>query len=213
MNLAASRLVIEYVMEGHQRGYNFTSPTDGYDPDTLKLIWRSAMSRGQGWGAAAFSGARSIKCFPLDDGRVAVSEITVTGQQDENGRRGIRRAVVDVMTPAVFGHHIRSRLDGYPSDVRRAADRHRQQVQKGLLRLRRDAPLVLAHPFTRPRDWWAVEALVLRLIVAPPPLMRGWGAVVPFTTLALDYRGESRLVAVPADRIDAANDKGVVHLR
>ncbi len=213
MSLAASRLVIEYVMEGHQRGYNFTSPTDGYDAETLKLIWRSAMSRGQGWGTPAFVGARSIKCFPLDDGRVAVSEVTVTDQQDENGRRGIRRAVIDVMTPAVFGHHIRSRLDGYPPDVLRTADRYRQQAQKGLLRLKRSAPLVLAHHFTSKRDWWPVEALVLRLIASPPPLMRGWGQVVTFTTLALDYRGESRLVAVPADRIDEATDKGVVRLR
>ena len=95
-------LVIEYVLEGHQRGYNFTSSTQGYSDDDLKTIWRNAMPRGQGW--SAFVGARSLKCFPLDEHglRVVACETVVTDMIDENGRGGIRRATIQVMARADY---------------------------------------------------------------------------------------------------------------
>jgi hypothetical protein len=39
------QLVLEYVFEGHQRGYNFTSSTKGFSDTVLKTIWRTAMPR------------------------------------------------------------------------------------------------------------------------------------------------------------------------
>ena len=85
--MPARQLVIDYVLEGHQRGYNFTSSTDGYSDAELKLIWRRAMPRGQGW--SQYIGARSLKCFPLDgQRRAAVCETVVTAQRDEHGRGG-----------------------------------------------------------------------------------------------------------------------------
>jgi hypothetical protein len=46
--------------------------------------------------------------------------------------------------------------------------------------------------------------------VAP---LRRWGRIVPFTTLALDYRDESRIVAVPAQRIAADPKATAIPLR
>lgn len=81
------QLVIDYVLEGHQRGYNFTSSTQGFHDDVLKSIWRAAMPKGQGWGA--YVGARSLKAFALEDSRLALSEVTVTDRRDESGRTHI----------------------------------------------------------------------------------------------------------------------------
>ena len=96
------QLVLEYVFEGHKRGYNITSPTNGFNDDTLKTVWRNAMPRGQGWGADAYIGARSLKSFPLPDGRIALADVHVTGLHDESGRGGIRKAVVDIMQPGEY---------------------------------------------------------------------------------------------------------------
>lgn len=206
-----SRLVIEYVFEGHQRGYNYTSPTAGYDDGTLKTVWRHAMPRGQGWGT--YAGARSIKCFPLPYDDIAVSEVAVTDQEDESGRRGIRRAAVDVMSPKVFQLHLQSRIAGYPPDVQHDAEQLVALTRRRFPRLKREMPLILAYPFTDSRGWWVMEAAVLKLAAAPPAAMQSWGRVIPFTTLALDYRGESRLVAMPVDRADDITDVPVVDLR
>jgi hypothetical protein len=206
-----SRLVIEYVLEGHQRGYNFTSSTQGFDDTVLKSVWRNAMPRGQGW--ADYTGSRSIKGFPLDNGTVAVSEMTVTDLKDENGRRGIRRAEVDVMSPMVYSHHLQSRRDGYPRSVREQADWFYMQVRQSFPRLKNDMPLILAHPFNDNRSWWAVEATVLALAAYPLPQMHGWGPVITFTTLALDYRNDSRVLALPLDRTHDITNIPVVRLR
>ncbi|NJL56806.1 hypothetical protein HC928_17885 [bacterium] len=95
-------LVIEYVHEGHQRGYNFTSPTDGYTDAALKQVWRGAMPRGQGWGAEGLAGAHALKSFVLDDGRVALSRVTVTDQADDAGRRGCESMLPAVGAGVVF---------------------------------------------------------------------------------------------------------------
>ncbi len=191
-------LVIEYVLDGangHQRGYNFTSSTAGYDNAVLKVIWQNAMARGQGWGA--YTGARSIKAFPIPDGMIAISEMTVTDATDEGGRRGIRRAVIDIMPQKLFGLHLRSRLAGYPPAVLAVAAEQVRLCQNRANRLKRDKPLVIMHPYHDARAWWVMEALVLKLIQSPAGAMARWGDFIPFTTLALDYRGESPVVALP----------------
>lgn len=202
-----SRLVIEYLLEGHRRGYSFTSPTHMHADSTLKTVWRSAMPRGQGWRADRYIGARALKCFALENGQVAVSESIVTDMTDENGRRGIRRAEVDVMSAAVFTHHLRSRMAGYPPEIQKAAATKYAQVEKRFPRLKKQQPLVLVYPFTTPRLWWVIEALVLRLALAPLASMHTWGAVVPFTTLALTHLDETGIVAIPAH--EAVSMRGV----
>jgi hypothetical protein len=196
--VSMNRLVIEYSLQGHQRGYNFTTSTRSFDEQTLRTIWRNAMPRGQGWGEATYQGARSIKYFPLPDGRAAVSEVTVTDLQDENGRRGIRRAVIDIMSPAVFVHHLASRLDSYPQETTSLAETNYLHLRKSLPKLKRTKALILTHHYQTERSWWLVEALVLRLAATPPAPLRKWGSVLPFTTLALDHRDESPVVALPA---------------
>jgi hypothetical protein len=192
-----SQLVIEYVFEGHHRGYNFTSSTDYYDDEILKSIWRNAMPRGQGWGDALYHGARSIKAFQLPDGRVAVSEVTVTDLADESGRRGIRRAVIDVMTRSVFHHHLQSRLAGYPQGIRAGATLKRRELERSFPRLKRGAPLILAHPFRSSFDWWIMEALIIDLAARPPSRLQNKLAFPSFTTLALTPLDGSQIVAIP----------------
>jgi hypothetical protein len=207
-----SRLTIEYLLEGSKRGYNYTSPTHLFDDRVLKAVWRNAMPRGQGWAADQYIGSRSIKCFPLGTGQVAVSEVTVTDMEDENGRRGIRRAVVDVMSPTVFAHHIQSRVQAYPGDVQAAVNGQFDRVKRSFPRLKKQMPLVLAYPFTSAQDWWLMEALVLHLTLTPLRQMRRWGDVIPFTTLALSHRNDSKIVALPIDEAAQITDVPVVDL-
>lgn len=197
-----SQLVIEYTLEGHRRGYDFISAAYNYDDLVLKAIWRNAMPRGQGWGDPLYIGSRSIKCFLLPDDRIAVSETTVTDLADENGRRGIRRAVIDVMSKKVFSHHIRSRLEGYPQHVQLEAKRLHEHVKYRMPRLKKDMPLILTRTFTTPVDWWPVEALVMRLSVEPPTPLNRRPALWYFTTLALNYRSESPLLALPLTKVE-----------
>jgi hypothetical protein len=199
-------LVIEYLLEGHTRGYNFTSPTNGYRDETLKHIWRNAMPRGQGWGVDVYRGARSLKSFWLDDGRVAVSEVTVTDMRDESGRGGIRRAVIDVLRPADWHDYLRDRQRALPSTAvapiaRKPNLRQNQQiVNRTLPRCRGECQIVLSYPYRQPDDWQTIEALVLKIVLSPALALKRQGGVVPFTTLALDHHGESLLVLLPEEK-------------
>lgn len=206
-----TRLTIEYLLNGHRRGYDFTSATNGFDDETLRVIWRSVMPRGQGWGLPIYSGARSLKCIPLPDELFAVADVIVTNMQDENGRKGIRQAVIDVMTLQVFRHHLRSRLDSYPQPIRTEAERRYHGLGLRIPKLKSDQPLILSHEFHSSQDWWMMEALVLLLYIEPPYRLRRPG-LLTFTTLALDYRGESQIVAVPADKAGNIVDIPVIEV-
>jgi hypothetical protein len=208
------RLVIEYVMEGHRRGYDFTSPTAGFADEVLKTVWRSAMPRGQGWNAPAYAGARTLKSFLVGD-FVAVSDVTVTDARDESGRGGIRRAVVDIMGFGDYAAHLDSRLRAYPPGVRAALERLPtlpQQMKLMRPNAKKNGQLVLAQAYTGPRAWDITEALVLKLALSLfPPVARQAGIVL-FTTLALDPREESPLVALPAAKARQLKGVPVVYL-
>lgn len=196
------QLVIEYLFEGHKRGYNFTSPTNGFNDDTLKTVWRSAMPRGQGWGAAVFEGAQSLKTFPLPDGRIALAEVTVTGARDEGGRGGIRRAVVDIMQPGEYADALRPRLAAYPPLAQAAASRKPGFGRRTMPKVSGDKQIVLSHPYMQGDSWQVVEAIILHEAVEH--LNRRWGGAhyFSFTTLALDYREESQVVVLPEARAE-----------
>jgi len=198
------QLTIEYVFEGHKRGYNITSSTRGVDEAHQRKIWRSAMPRGQGWGQ--YMGATSLKCFPLDEDTVAVSQIRVTDLEDENGRKGIRKAVVDLLSVTAYFAFLRDKLDTYPDDAKRRAEekftfcRKTNIIHKTLPRFRRDTQLVMAYPYRNADNWQTIEAFNIRLVLEPIGMMSRWGSVIPFTTLALDYREESSVVTLPATK-------------
>jgi hypothetical protein len=201
-----NRLVIEYALEGRQPGYRFRPPTDGVGEETLRHIWRQAMPRGQGWGADAFSGARSLKCFTLPDRRVVASVVQVLDGTDEIGRRGVRRADITLMSPAAYFAFVESLLEAYPAQALDAAARQfgvylwRRLIDRIVPRLKARQQVILAHPYTGVEAWQAVEVLVLRLVTSRAiRMIEGWERVTPFTTLALDWREESRIVAMPLD--------------
>ena len=212
------QLVIEYIFEGHKRGYNFTSPTAGVDDDTLKQIWRNAMPRGQGWGNPVYLGATSLKCFPLDEDTIAVAEATVTDHADERGRKGIRRTVVEIMDESAYFAFLRRRLAAYSDDVRRRAEdkltlcKRTNIIHKTLPRFRRDAQLVLVQPYHAADDWQVMEAFMLKLALEPVIAMRRWSPVIPFTTLALAHHDEAKMVAIPARHAESI-DIAVVRLK
>lgn len=195
-------LVIEYQLEGRRRGYDFSSSTAGFNDDTLKSVWRAAMPRGQGWGAPVFQGARALKSFPLADGRLALSEVMVTGLTDEHGRGGIRRAEVAICQPGEYAELLAARLARLPSLFSGTSER--------LPRPAGDAQVICTHEYRSPKAWSRVEAVVL--LTAHDVLTRGlFGRrFVSFTTLALDYRDESQWVALPTPY--AAGAAGVVVL-
>lgn len=201
--MPARQLVIDYVLEGHQRGYNFTSSTDGYSDAELKLIWRRAMPRGQGW--SQYIGARSLKCFPLDgQRRAAVCETVVTAQRDEHGRGGIRQVTIDVLPYADYFAYLDQRLLKLPDAVRTQVDRmptfsQRLSISNSLMTHKKDQ-LVLLHPYNGPDRWQIMEGFLVKLALAPLTVMRRWGPVVSLTTLALNHQEESALVALPAEK-------------
>jgi hypothetical protein len=206
-------LVLEYVLTGSQRGYNFTSPTRGYDEETLRRIWRTAMPRGQGWGQAAYARARSIKCFPLDEHRIALSTVTVTDQQDESGRRGIRRAHIQVMAAEACALYLQAQLRAYPYLIQRQIERTPSPVQWAQL-VGRFAPVFGKADqqviFTRDFDaeaWAVIEGAIIRLALGLSSVWKRGSRIVPFTTLALDAREEMTLVGMPAGALKPDMDR------
>lgn len=213
------QLTIEYVLEGRRRGYNFTTPTDGIDLETLKAIWRGAMPRGQGWGADEYRGARSLKCFPLPSGEVAVCETTITDLRDELGRSGIRRTVIDLMTIRVYADYLKGKLNELPQQLIAQAEaklssRDWQLLFKKNREAKRPksmikAQTILAYPY-RSAEWQFVEACILmlatrstlltNLIEMSPKVNPFADRVLSFTTLALDYQDEGRIIAVPLEK-------------
>ncbi len=202
------QLVLEYVFEGHKRGYNFTSPTNGFNDDTLKTVWRSAMPRGQGWGAPQYEGARSLKSFPLPDGRLALADVTVTNLRDESGRAGIRRADIDIMQPGEYLDSLRVRLSRYPQNIQAEAHRKPGFGRRRIPKVPNDSQIVLTHPYHSSTTWQLIEALIL--IEAIELLDRRWlgSKYFAFTTLALEYRDESQMVVLPESRANEIQIKG-----
>jgi hypothetical protein len=216
-------LSIGYVLEGARRGYSFTSPTDGVDSDALKAVWRGAMPRGQGW--EQFPSATALKCFPLDTGEAAVCDVALTDLQDEVGRKGIRRATIKILPPDEYQKHLLERLHALPKTTVAHAERKLYSREWELLfRKYRDArkprsflkpQTILAHPYSV-KDWRFVEACILllatrstlltNLIEISPAINPFADRILSFTTLALDYREEGRIVALPLDRMRAFTD-------
>lgn len=199
------QLTIEYLLDGHRRGYNFTSSTQGFNDDTLKSVWRSAMPRGQGWGAEVYKGAHSLKSFRLADGRIALSDVTVTDMRDESGRAGIRRADVKVMQPGEYADHLNALLRAYPTPLQTEIQRKPGFLErKRIPKVKGERQMILSHPYIHAQNWILIEALVVKAALDE---MSGWaGRIVPFTTLALDYREESQLVVLPEAKARTLTD-------
>jgi hypothetical protein len=214
------RLVIDYILDGQDRGYRFITPTDHLNPEIVRTIWRNAMPRGQGWGTAVYVGARSLKCIPLDLYRVAVSDVTVTGRRDELGRQGLRRAEITLMTTAEYADYLEALWAQQPVALREYAERRfgmrlwRRLADAALPRMSTASQIVLTYPYTGVESWRVVEACVLKLALTQRARPQDL-PVTPFTTLALDYRDESSVVALPLEKageIKAAKGVSVIDL-
>jgi hypothetical protein len=166
-----------------------------------------------------YRGARSLKAFTLENGQVVLSEITVTEQQDEHGRRGIRRAVIHVAPAPECLELLQSRLNAYPDEIQASIEKKptlgqwKKLVDESLPKLRRDAQVVLARPYTSAQDWQIVEAFMLKVVTVRALPMKRWGKVIPFTTLALDYRDESKVVALPSQHLHDTDEIPLLHIR
>lgn len=189
-------IIIEYVLTGQQRGYNVTSGAGQLDEQSNKALWRSAMPRGTGWGM--YVGARSLKVFSLPDDRIAFCDVSVTDQQDETGRTGIRRAEVTLVNPNHYTRTLEARLTGYPAALLSIAKDRHADLKNKLPRFKRDASIILTHPYHSAERWGLVEAVMLLLALDAPRAWRGQAQPIPFTTLALDHRGDHPLLALPA---------------
>ena len=201
------QLIIEYVLEGTRRGYNFTTPTHGISEDLLKTIWRAAMPRGQGWGAPIFTDSVSLKCFPVNPNLIALSTVIVTEMRDESGRAGIRRATIDLMSVNECSDYLHTRLVSYPANVQAQVEslptlsQRKHIIDRSLPKMKSSPQVILSRPYQGYDDWQIVEMLILKLALARTGPMRRWGKIIPFTTLALDYHEESNLVALPTQQV------------
>lgn len=208
--MSTAPLVIDYATEGEARGYRFTTPTRGYSDEDLKIIWQRAMPRGQGW--TQYVGARSLKSFGLPSGRIAVSQISVTDQQDESGRRGIRRAEVAVLSSRDYPAHLRDLWDGLSEGIQKDALfqweywRKLRLIDSHSARIRRTGQLVLTHPYTTMPDWQVLEGIALRAAMLPA-LISVLPSPFSWTTLALDYQDEGMLVAVPEQKLQQKREQ------
>ncbi|MCK6580696.1 MAG: hypothetical protein L6Q98_21600 [Anaerolineae bacterium] len=227
-------LTLDYLLDGDRRGYTFTTPTDDLPPDVVKALWRGTMPRGQGWGEDRFSGARALKVFGLPDGSAAICDVIVTDQRDELGRRGIRRAVIALGGARESRALLSDRLRALPPPIVAEAERRLTSREWALLfRKYRDAAkprsfvkpqTLLAYPYTPddPSSWTFVEACLLllatratlltNLIEVDPAVNPFADRVLSFTTLALDFRDEGRIVALPLDRACALSDAPFIDL-
>lgn len=211
------RLVIDYALDGPHPGYRFRPPTNGFDRSTLDAVWRGAMPRGQGWGTEALAGARSLKSFPVGSRTMALSTVVVTGQRDELGRGGIRRAEIDLIPAGEYPARLAERIAALPPAAVDAAGGQMggylwQRVVDRVL-LRGGRQVVLSYPYRSPEDWQIVEGLILRLVTSPGVRMfEGWGPLTPFTTLALGRGDEGRVVGMPQNAVRAGRGGAVVRV-
>ncbi len=229
-------LTIDYLLEGDRRGYSFTTPTDGLAPEVVKALWRGVMPRGQGWDEARFIGARSLKCFALPSGEVALCDVVVTEAQDEVGRKGIRGATIAVLTVRESQTELKNRLSALPAAVTVEAERLLTSREWALLlRKYRDSKkpktivkpqTILAYRFApmpaESGSWRFVEACLLllatrstlltNLIEVDPAVNPFADRVLSFTTLALDYREEGRIVALPLDKAQSLGEVPFIQL-
>lgn len=220
------QLEIGYLLEGTRRGYNFTTPTDGIDPETLKALWRGAMPRGQGWGD--YPAARSLKCFGLESGEAAACDITVTDQVDEVGRTGIRRATISIMPLKEYRAFLLERLSRLPATTVSDAEKRLSSREWELL-FRKYRELGKPKTMIKPQtilayegDWSFIEACMLllatrstllaNLLEVSPAINPFADRVFAFTTLALDYREEGRLVALPLAKARTLDDVPYINL-
>lgn len=214
------QLTLDYRLEGDRRGYAFTTPTDDLDPETVKALWRCAMPRGQGWDDPLLIGARSLKCFSAPSGEIALAEVTVTDMRDETGRMGIRRAEIGLRTPAEHATHLRARLSAMPPALIADAEARLTSREWALLfkKQRRHQPprsvvkpqTILTAPYSS-ETWAFIEACILllasrttlltNLIEVSPAVNPFADRALSFTTLALDSRDETRLIAIPLHRL------------
>jgi hypothetical protein len=211
---------LDYRLEGERRGYAFTTPTDDLDSETLKALWRGTMPRGQGWDDPLLIGARSLKCFAVPSGEIALAEIAITDLRDETGRMGIRRAEIGLRSHGEHAAHLRARLSDMPAE--RVADAEAKLMSREWALLfkkqRRHQPprsvvkpqTILTAPYS-PEMWQFVETCILllasrltllsNLIEVSPSVNPFADRALSFTTLALDFRDETRLIAIPLHRL------------
>lgn len=222
-------LTISYHLQGSglQRGYAFSTPTDGIAPETVKAIWRGAMPRGSVWNR--YIGARSLKCLPLPSGEVALCDVTVTDQRDEAGRTGIRQAEILLGTAAEIDRLLHERLADLPAEITAEAEQRLGSREWQLLfKKHRDTtkPRSMVKPQTiltqdyTPEGWQFVEACIL-LLATRSTLLTNLIEVSPrvnpfadrrlsFTTLALDPHDELRVIGMPRPHVDEGHFPAVL---
>jgi hypothetical protein len=181
------------------------------------------MPRGQGWEQVPQ--ATALKCFPLDTGEAAICDVTLTDLQDEVGRKGIRRAAIKIVSPDEYQKLLLERLHALPKATVAHAERKLYSREWELLfRKYRDShkpksflkpQTILAYPYNA-KGWRFVEACILllatrstlltNLIEISPAINPFADRILSFTTLALDYREEGRIVALPLDKVRAFTD-------
>ncbi len=194
-------LVIDYRLDGSERGYAFVTSTRAYREDVTRAVWRHAMPRGQGW--SAYIGLSTLKGFPLPGDQAAFSQVTVTDREDEGGRRGIRRAVVEVMHAGDYSARLQQHFDALAESIQNDARatvefwRKTRRLQRMPRRQQQSDQLVLTHPYSGPADWQYMAALTLLLVLDPIAHLRRWTRPIPLVTLALNPAGERGMVALP----------------
>lgn len=195
-----THLVIDYRLEGKRPGYGWVGSTEGFDEQVLNKVWRGALPRGKGWGEARLVGARSTKGFRVDPRIMALSDAVVTDREDEGGRRGIRKAAIELVPQWRYTEHLQGRLAELPAaaaERKLTLTRWLRVIERLLPKLnRKRSQVVLSHPYESPEQWRTVEALVYTL-ASSGMVKTVWGGLVSFTTLALTNQAETRIVAVP----------------
>jgi hypothetical protein len=145
--------------------------------------------------------------------------VTVTDQQDETGRIGIRRAEITMMKEGSYQSHLEDRMAAYSPAIRHEADRI-MTLGRWLRVLEQAVPkmgirdqVLLARPYRDPEGWAVMEYLVIYLATRwAVRAMRGWPAVIPFTTLALETREAGRIVALPLEHTERIGLRNTVHV-
>ncbi len=201
-----------------RRGYLCVAHSEGLSKSTIATLERIALPFGSSW--QLYMGARSVKAFPIDRGRMAVSYVRITDNYDDHGRLGVLTCqcvvvkfeqFVDLISrpyfafDAVFNQPgaVSKLLDSRPGgEDSRVHDELSLKISsssafRSRLRLLIGRRVILRRPFSNAEQWRSVEHAVQSLVLHLPTALKRNISFVTFTTSSAD---PMRLIAMPEGR-------------
>jgi len=201
-----------------KHGYRCTAHSKNLDRSLVSTLEKVALPFGNAWDR--YIGARSIKVFPVDNRKMALSYTRVTEDKDDYARTGILVCQCIVVTlnqyallmkqPAFgfddlayadpgaleqfFDEKIRERPEREPRLLDQASDASVVTPRNAKLRLLVGRPLVIKHSFEHANRWKLVENAIQTLVSEMPRYSQHR---LSFATMTLSPADQMKIIAIP----------------